>query len=258
MNSKFWKMNGAGNDFIMIDDRALNHSLDRDLLAGLAAEIGCEGILLLQPSNVADLKMRFFNPDGNEAEMCGNGARCFARLAYDLKAAPQKMRIETIAGLVGAEVFAEQVQLTMTEAKGLRLHIQLPDLPEIHWINSGVPHAVVRVESANKAPVLSLGRSIRNHAEFAPAGTNVNFVEVRPDGSLRLRTYERGVESETGACGTGSVATALIAAQLGWIDLPVRVQCNGGVLEVNAELKAGVFSHITLTGPAQYDGVFTR
>ena len=246
-------MNGAGNDFVMIDDRSLRCATASESMLKIAEQVPCEGILLLQPSASADLKMRFFNPDGNEAEMCGNGARCFARLAYDLKAAPSKMRMETAAGIVGAEMLGERVRLMMTDPQDLRLHIQLADLPELHFLNTGVPHVVVPVESAEQAAVETVGRAIREQAEFAPAGTNVNFVEVRADGSLRLRTYERGVEAETGACGTGAVASALIAAKLGLVDLPVKLQCNGGELEVNAALDGDAFRNVTLTGPAVYE-----
>lgn len=253
MKISFWKMNGAGNDFVMIDDRSLTMSLEPSVLEKIAGEVGCEGIILLQPSESADLKMRFFNPDGNEVEMCGNGARCFARLAYDLKAAPPQMRIETVAGIVAAEVSDGQVRLTMTDPQDLRLHIRLDDLPELHFLNSGVPHVVVPVECAQNAAVLTLGRTIREHAEFAPAGTNVNFVEVREGGTLRLRTYERGVEAETGACGTGAVASALVLARLERVQLPVKLQCNGGELEVDAERDGESFRHVTLTGPAEYE-----
>lgn len=253
MKIPFWKMNGAGNDFVLLDDRALALPLEPSALARIARKIGCEGLLLLQPSDVADLKMRFFNPDGNEAEMCGNGARCFARLAFGLKAAPRKMRIETAAGIVAAEVSGEEVQLTMTPPQDLRLHIQLASLPELHFLNTGVPHAVLRVDSADQATVLTVGQAIREHAAFSPAGTNVDFVEVLSDRSLRLRTYERGVEDETGACGTGAVATALIAARLGWVELPVNVRCNGGELQVNAVLEEGAFEDVTLSGPAEYE-----
>lgn len=253
MKVLFWKMNGAGNDFVLIDDRARQMPLESDALARIADQVGCEGIILLQPSNRADLRMRFFNPDGNEAEMCGNGARCFARLAYDLKAAPQQMKIETVAGIVGASVSDGHVRLTMTDPQDVRLHIKLANLQEIHSVNTGVPHAVMVVEDAEKAPVLKVGRAIRRHPSFAPAGTNVNFVEVLGCGSLRVRTYERGVEAETGACGTGAVAAALIGAKLGWVHLPVQVHCNGGELEVDAQKNNGSFSEVTLTGPAEYE-----
>jgi diaminopimelate epimerase len=253
MKIPFWKMNGAGNDFVLIDDRALRCSVAPDSMLKIAAQVPCEGILLLQPSGCADLKMRFFNPDGNEAEMCGNGARCFARLAYDLKAAPQTMQLETVAGIVAAEVSGGQVQLTMTAPQDLRLHLQLGDLPELHFLNTGVPHVVIRVEDAEETNVAQLGCIVREHPEFAPAGTNVNFVEVLDRQHVRLRTYERGVEAETGACGTGSVATALIAAQLGWVDLPVTLQCNGGELIVNYDGQSGTFGNVTLTGPAEYE-----
>lgn len=258
MRIPFWKMHGASNDFILVDDRALSFPVsDSKWIAALCARrtgIGAEGLILIQPSRAAHFRMRFFNPDGSEVEMCGNGARCVARLAFDLGVAPAQMQFETIAGIVGASVRGEQVTLNMTEPKDWRLNrtIQLDNRTlSYHFVNSGVPHVVVRVENLDNTPVERWGRAIRYHADFAPAGTNANFVALAGPDLLRIRTYERGVEGETLACGTGIVASGLIAARLGWARLPVRLQAaSGDILEVNGRLSNDTITSVTLTGPA--------
>lgn len=258
MRIPFWKMHGAANDFILVDDRALTFPAeDRRWIASICARrtgIGAEGLILIQPSHAAHFRMRFFNPDGSEVEMCGNGARCVARLAHGLGVAPAQMRFETIAGIVGALVRGQQVALNMTEPKDWRLNRTLQidgNTIPYHFVNSGVPHVVVRVEDLDNTPVATLGRAIRYHSDFAPVGTNANFVCVLGRDLLRVRTYERGVEAETLACGTGIVASGLIAARLGWVHLPVRVQAaSGDVLEVNGHMSGDAITDVTLTGPA--------
>ncbi len=232
MKIPFTKMHGAGNDFIVVDDRALTFPIDDPIfMARICARrtgIGSDGIILLQPSEVADLKMRFINPDGHEVGMCGNGARCFARRAYDLGAVPEKMTIETQAGMVHAEVLGETIRLTLTEPTDWRMGLDIGLKQLADFVNTGVEHAVVRVDDLNGLDLQELGRGIRHYTLFAPAGTNANFMKVEADGTLSLRTYERGVEAETLACGTGAVAAALVAEKQGWVDLPVAVHCAGG------------------------------
>ncbi|MEI7435947.1 MAG: diaminopimelate epimerase, partial [bacterium] len=222
MEIRFWKMHGASNDFVLVDDRQSEFPLhDREWLAGVAARrtgVGCEGIILIQPSRSSDFRMRFFNPDGGEVEMCGNGARCVARLAHEIGAAPTRMTIETVAGQLTAEIIGERVRLIMTPPKDWRLNCKLltSDGPLAYgFVNSGVPHAVVRVENLDAVNVAVTGAAIRWHADFAPAGTNANFIAVSDSHSLRIRTYERGVEAETLACGTGMVAAAIVAGRMG-------------------------------------------
>ncbi len=258
MRISFWKMHGAANDFILVDDRSLTFPItDTRWIAALCARrtgIGAEGLILIQPSQNAHFRMRFFNPDGSEVEMCGNGARCVARLAHELGAAPARMQFETIAGAVGASVRGEQVTLNMTEPKNWRLNLalQLENTTLVgHFVNSGVPHVVVRVDDLDATPVQTWGRAIRYHKDFAPAGTNANFVSVAGPRRLRIRTYERGVEDETLACGTGITAAGLISARLGWTGLPVEVQAaSGDVLEVNGRVVGDTITDVTLTGPA--------
>lgn len=258
MRIPFWKMHGAANDFILVDDRALTFpASDNKWISAICARrtgIGAEGLILIQPSNKAHFRMRFFNPDGSEVEMCGNGARCVARLAFDLGVAPAQMRFDTIAGLVGASVRGDQVTLNMPEPKDWRMNLtlQLEGCSlSYHFVNSGVPHVVVSVQNLDQTPVESWGRAIRYHKDFAPAGTNANFVAPAGPNMLRIRTYERGVEAETLACGTGIVAAGLVAARLGWACFPVKLRAaSGDILEVNGRIAGETVTDVTLTGPA--------
>lgn len=253
-------MHGAGNDFILSDDReGLFPAADRAWLNRIANRrtgVGCEGIILIQRSNSADFRMRFFNPDGSEVDMCGNGARCVARLAYEIGAAPAKMSIETGAGILRAEMFTDQILLYMTAPHDWRLrrHVgtSAGDM-DYSFVNSGVPHVVVPVADLDGVDVRRHGAEIRYNHDFAPAGTNANFIHVTGSHSLRIRTYERGVEDETLACGTGIVASALVAGKLGLVQAPVAVTCaSGDVLKVNYTLTPDSAENVTLLGPAAH------
>lgn len=247
----FTKMHGAGNDFVMVDDRAETFPIG--VIAKVAPRgvgIGCEGVILVQNSDCADFKMRFFNPDGSEADLCGNGARCVAKFARDIGAVnSDQMRFETRAGIVSAEIVAsDSVKISLPDPKDLRSG----------FINTGVPHAIVEVGEINDADVANEGRRIRFSPEFAPYGTNVDFVSFNPPGALSIRTYERGVEAETGACGTGSVASALIGVAQHSLRFPVKVTTlHGYELVVDGKWSEGRFSSVTLTGPVKtvYEGV---
>src|SRR5215470_13403759 len=213
---RFTKMDGAGNDFILIDNRAGDVELNRSQIARLCDRhrgIGADGVLLLEnPSNRADFRMRYFNADGGEAEMCGNGARCFARFANKVTGAGDKISFETPAGVISAELAGDLVTLQMTEPTELQLSVPIQVDAEkrtIHFINSGVPHVVVSVPQIGDIDVMREGSAIRHHQMFSPKGANVNFIEKRGADSIAVRTYERGVEDETLACGTGIVASAL-------------------------------------------------
>lgn len=225
-------MHGAGNDFIMVDDRARRFPVaDKAFMQRIASRrtgIGCDGIILIHPSDTADLRMCFINPDGNEVEMCGNGARCVARMAYDSGMASEHMTIETVAGTVHAEVLGETVRLELTEPSDLELNLALGLEWPVDFVNTGVPHAVVWVDDVQVVDLPRWGRMLREHERFAPSGTNANFAKVEADGSITMRTYERGVEAETMACGTGAAAVAVAAVERGWVALPVSVHCAGG------------------------------
>jgi len=258
MNLSFWKMHGAGNDFILIDDRAETfHVYDSRRLADIAARrtgVGCEGIILIQPSDKADFRLRFFNPDGKEVEMCGNGARCAARLAHEIGASRASMTIETIAGMLKAEVAGDNVRLGMTDPKDWQMNREIEIKGKrirCSSVNTGVPHVVSETSSLETFDVERFGSGIRYHAMFAPNGTNANFITVTGPQSLRIRTYERGVEAETLACGTGIAAGALIAARLGRIKAPVKVTAaSNDVLTVNFDLLKDGAENLSLLGSA--------
>src|SRR5437762_2167870 len=257
---RFTKMNGAGNDFILIDNRAGDVHLDRSQIAHLCDRhrgIGADGILLLEKAaNHADFRMRYFNADGGEAEMCGNGARCFARFANKVAKPQKKISFETPAGVISAELVGDAVTLRMTEPTDLRLDIELTGANEdkaVHFINSGVPHVVIPVPRIDDVDVRRRGSAIRYHKMFSPKGANVNFIEKRGPNKIAVRTYERGVEDETLACGTGIVAGALIFAATANANGPISVIARGGdELQVGFEKIANQFRDVTLTGPAEF------
>jgi len=267
---RFTKMNGAGNDFVMIDNRSGEVRLQPEQIVEICDRhrgVGADGVLLLENgSNGADFRMRYYNRDGGEAEMCGNGARCFARFANKIAGAPEKISFQTPAGLIRGELRDELVTLQMTDPKDLRLGIELTANGEIergHFINSGVPHVVVPVSKVDDVDVRPRGEAIRRHQMFSPAGANVNFIEKAGARKILLRTYERGVEDETLACGTGVVASALIFAATEKVDGPISVTVRSGS-ELNVDFKRALpavasaeaggekFTNVTLTGPAEF------
>jgi len=258
----FYKMNGAGNDFVVIDNRALDLPLTREQIALLCDRhhgVGADGLLAVEPPEQgADFRFRYYNADGGEAEMCGNGARCFARFtSHLLPETPDRVTFETIAGTLAAELLDENIRVAMSEPEGLQLDTGVTidglDAP-IHSINTGVPHAVSFVDDITTLDVHRLGSAIRYHDHFAPAGANANFVQALAPGHIGIRTYERGVEDETLACGTGMVACALLHHLLDGAPSPIQVDVRGGdTLEIGFE-KTGdsSFSNVTLTGPADF------
>jgi diaminopimelate epimerase len=257
---RFTKMDGAGNDFILIDNRAGDiHLTGRQIthLCDRHRGIGADGILLLEnPSDHADFRMRYFNADGGEAEMCGNGARCFARFANKMARTEGKISFETPAGIISAELAGDLVTLQMTEPTDLRLSVPLQigaHKKIVHFINSGVPHVVVPVSQVGDIDVSREGSALRHHEAFLPKGANVNFIEKRGAHTIAVRTYERGVEDETLACGTGVVASALIFAATENVKGPIAVIARGGdELRVGFEKVDKQFRSVTLTGPAEF------
>lgn len=236
----FFKMSGSGNDFIVIDNRAGKIDADRcrDFVRSVCRRkfsVGADGVILIQNDPEVDFMWRFFNADGSEAEMCGNGARCAARFAHlQGIAAGSRMSFRTLAGIITAEMAGERVKIRMTPPHSLALDFSIEvsgnSLP-FHFLNTGVPHAVTmfdREDELRAADVFSLGRAVRHHSHFQPAGTNANFIFVRDVRNMVVRTYERGVEDETFACGTGTIASALVAAAKGYVSSPVQVETSGG------------------------------
>lgn len=258
----FYKMNGAGNDFIVIDNRDLSITLDEDTIAALCDRhrgIGADGILAVEPAQQgSDFRFRYFNADGGEAEMCGNGARCFGRFTAHLGDGEPKESVsfETMAGTLHAHLIGENVRIAMSDPHDLKLDagFTIDGLPgTIHFINTGVPHVVIFVDQLDEIDVLKYGTLLRFHQAFAPAGTNVNFAQVLGANHIAIRTYERGVEDETLACGTGMTAAALIHHLKNGSTSPVKVDCAGGdTLEIGFIAQGNSFTHVTLSGPADF------
>jgi diaminopimelate epimerase len=258
---EFTKMNGAGNDFVLIDNRSRKLTLSREQVARLCDRhrgVGADGVILLVPasSGRADWAWDFYNSDGSSGEMCGNGARCFARFVRERTGNLAGFTFETLAGVITTSFTNGHITVSLTAPTQLRLNekIQLAKGVEtIHSLNTGVPHAALFVPDADQAMVNQLGREIRRHAHFAPKGTNVNFVQVLGANRIRVRTFERGVEGETLACGTGVTASALISSRVHGFTSPVRVQVQGGdELTVSFQERNGEFTDVRLSGPAEF------
>jgi len=255
----FYKMHGSGNDFVLIDHRrgSIPEAEQPRFARAVCARkvgVGADGLILLESSDTADFRWRFYNADGSEAEMCGNGGRCAARLAVLLGIAPPNLHFETLAGVIHAEVAGHQVRLLMTGVGDFRPEQQVP-LNDVvltgHFLKVGVPHVVAPVEDLEKVPVTVWGRAVRFHPMFQPAGTNVNFVRFQGSHALEVRTYERGVEDETLACGTGAVAATLVAARLGKAASPVAVHTRGGeTLTIHFQPQENSFTDVYLEGRA--------
>ena len=232
----FKKMHGSGNDFILIDNRGgkIRDSHGPDLAALLCRRkfgVGADGLILIENSHRADFKWRFFNADGSQAEMCGNGGRCAARFAYMAGIAPRKLSFETEAGIIHADVMGSTVKLQLPQPKDLKLDVPIEIHGEtfsLHCLNTGVPHAVYFTPDLESVPIFEWGRLIRFDPCFQPAGTNADFVQISDRHNILIRTYERGVENETMACGTGAVASAILSACKDLAESPVKVKTQGG------------------------------
>jgi diaminopimelate epimerase len=297
MNIPFSKFSGAGNDFIMIDNREQRITSEGILLTGYEGQpkkldlqsfitkvcrrglsVGADGIILIENSAITDFKMRYFNADGSEADTCGNGSRCTARFAYLKGIALRKMRFETRAGIYTAEITEQDtVKVNLSDPGQIKLNINIKTSfgkLTTHFIDTGVPHVVVFVsdiENAGRNPkseirnqtlshldVCGLGKELRYHPVFQPAGANVNFIEIPDQQHIHIRTYERGVENETLACGTGSIGSAIIAYRLGKLTPPVTVLTQGGsLLKIYFTATPESITHVILEGDARfiYEGI---
>ena len=262
----FYKMSGAGNDFIIIDNRQQTVA-DTNLTSFISSvcrrrmSAGADGLILIESSEIYDFRWRFFNSDGSKAEMCGNGARCAARFAHMNGIAGTTLSFETEAGVIQAQINQDRVKVKMPDSSDLKLgySLELSDRSlEISSINTGVPHVVVMVEQIDNIDVVALGKEIRFHPGFAPAGTNANFVYRSKSNEIMLRTYERGVEDETLACGTGAIASAIVSACQLNMNSPIDVQTRSGVyLTIHFSKTDGQFDDIYMEGDARviYTGV---
>lgn len=239
----FHKMSGSGNDFIIIDNRieVIQPEFAPEMARSLCkrkVSVGADGLILIENDDEVDFAWRFFNADGSSAEMCGNGGRCVARFAHLMGICGPRLSFRTLAGVVCAEVRGSRVKLEITAPKDMRLDEQLEldgQAVVTHFVNTGVPHVVFVLQGLKdleEQDVVSRGRTVRYHEHYAPAGTNVNFVTVLGRETIAIRTYERGVEDETLACGTGSTAAALVAAAKGLVKPPVQVRTKSGEILV--------------------------
>ncbi|GAB3720451.1 diaminopimelate epimerase [Spirosoma lituiforme] len=247
---EFFKYQGTGNDFILIDDRsktfpAANQALIEQLCHRRFG-IGADGLILLQNDPDYDFRMVYFNADGAEGSMCGNGGRCIVRFAHDLGMFEQETQFIAVDGEHTAVVDDENISLKMSPVSGSE------DRNGLTFLNTGSPHVVLFVDDLESLDVVAEGRAIRYSDQFKPRGTNVNFAQVMADNTVFVRTYERGVEDETYSCGTGVTAVALVAHQQLALTSPVGIKTIGGNLRVSfKQLADGQFDAINLIGPAK-------
>lgn len=253
-------MSGGGNDFVIIDNRVpvLDGETKRDFASRVCtprSSVGADGVIFIENSNAADFKWDFYNNDGSSAEMCGNGGRCAARYAYENKIASGNLSFETAAGIITAEVNGSTVKVKLTPPTEFSQNVDV-DLNGVSYkvdsLNTGVPHAIVYSDDLEAVDVQTVGRAIRLHPKFAPAGTNVDWVRKKNGNSISIRTYERGVEAETLACGTGAVASALLAACRKQVEPPVEVETRGGdILTIYFQPSDQLAADVYLEGPAK-------
>ncbi len=257
----FFKMNGSGNDFIVINNRenVVENTVDMSIeefvrrVCKRRESIGADGLILIEKDNDYDFRWRFFNSDGSEVEMCGNGSRCAARFAFLNGIASLSMKFSTLAGVIEAEITGvNTVKVKLTNPKDYESKIKLEgiDMPA-SFINTGVPHVVYFVDNIDIVNVKELGAKTRYHDYFGDEGTNVNFAEVVDENTIKIRTYERGVEDETLACGTGSTAAAVIAVLEGKCESPVDVVTRSGkILKVYVYKNKDSVEKVYLEGDA--------
>lgn len=260
---RFTKMSGAGNDFVVIDNRTRqirNGPKTARILCDRRWGVGADGLLLLEKSRKADYRMMYFNADGSFGGMCGNGGRCVAQYAVLKGIARPRHRFEALKHIYAAFVKGSVVELTMKNPVRLSLNkwINLGGKTvRVSSVDTGSPHVVVSCDglgrggSLKSIDVVALGSGIRHHPSFRPLGTNANFIERLKGNSIQIRTYERGVEAETMACGTGSIASAIVASRLWRLESPIEViPASGKKLRVDFSDDGKRISNVRLTGPA--------
>ena len=260
----FTKMSGVGNDFVIVDNRTgvLNHVSISEFARRVCTRrlsLGGDQLMLIEaPASGGDVAMRTINVDGTEVKMCGNASRCVARYAYEHGIAGAAMTIETLGGPVRAWVEGEEVRVKLQLTSGIEMdHVLRAHESEyiVHTVHvSGAPHAVLYLDgvaTASGETICRTGAAIRHHPDF-PEGTNVNCVQVVDRHGMHQRTFERGVEGETLACGTGAVASTVISALRRLVDSPVRLRVLGGELGVSFRWEKGGFPEIFLSGGARF------
>lgn len=262
----FVKMNGCGNDFVVVDNRddKMKDIILSEFVPKVCARrvsVGADGFMMVEPSDKADYRMRYFNADGSEGEMCGNGARCLSKFAYIIGAAGVDMTFETMAGIYEAHILKD----------GKSVKVKFPSIPlkevalnqsgvfkgnekKYHYATVGVPHVTLfedNVSQIDYQSLVSIGRAMRHSTEVFPQGTNVNFAQVTDEENVIIRTYERGVEDETFACGTGSTATAVIAHLLGYVRPPVHMHTRAGALTIHFRTGKDEIAEVFMEGGAK-------
>lgn len=262
----FYKYSGSGNDFIIIDNRdgqfpKSEHALVRALCARNTG-IGADGLILHEKSDTADHRMRIFNRDGYETEMCGNGLRCFTRYLYNNDCGAGPFQIQSLERTHHCSVDGSQISVNMGDPTDIQWNLRIAfeeTQMVVHTLNTGVSHAVAFIPLLDTFDITSWGPRIRNHKQFQPKGVNANFAEITDGEVIHLRTYERGVEQETLACGTGATATALAAAHLYGLTSPIAVQPQSqDLLYISFETTEEGYKNVILTGPADqtFEGGF--
>ena len=246
MHVEFYKYQGTGNDFVMIDNRSGAIPHESELVKKICDRkfgIGADGLILIQDYEGLDFEMVYFNADGSQS-LCGNGSRCAVSFSQFLGIIGQETTFQTINGPLSAQIKKNIIHLKLNDQ-------QAPVKNEDHYfLNNGSPHHIRFVENVAEAPVVRQGMTIRNSPKYKPGGTNVNFVEIKNQHEVFVRTYERGVEDETLSCGTGITASCLAAADKGLMS-PIKVFAPGGELTVKFKnTKNGTFTDIWLIGPA--------
>lgn len=268
MRIPFSKYSGCGNDFILIDNREdFFDEQNPQLIARLCHRrlgIGADGLILLKKSLRADFRMRIFNADGGEAEMCGNGIRCLTRFIHDLNISGQSFLIETMFQQAHVSLSKDLVSVKLPNPSEIHFSSTIPvdgRSLTIHFLDTGVPHAVIFVDNLEDDSLMKLAPKIRSHRHFKSKGANVDFAKISSDGTVSIRTYERGVEGETLACGTGAVATAIAAAHVHGLQSPVTINPRSKEpLQISFTGTAQAPENLTMTGPATkvYEGHFLK
>ncbi len=258
----FMKLSGAGNDFVIINNlHKIIDTTDSEFMNFVTKvcqrrmSVGADGVLLIEPAEDVDFRMRYYNADGGEVETCGNGARCISKFAFLHGIAPEKMRFLTNAGIYEAEIIDNNVKVRMSDPTDIRINVPLKLDDGEHTVgfaNSGVPHVVYFVDDLEATDVFDMGQQTRYHNDFKPDGTNANFIHIHSEELLEIRTYERGVENETLACGTGSIAAAIVSAVLEKVKSPVAVKtASGVVLKIHFDLIDDEAKNVYLEGDAR-------
>lgn len=257
MKIAFTKFTACGNDFILMDNRkgVFSREAAKEITPCLCERrsgIGADGVVLLENSNQADYRMRIFNADGSEAEMCGNGARCLMKYLNQLEGGKNSYSIETLGGNIVLSKDKDQVCVSMPTPKDISWSIRLEvkgNPQTVHHLDTGVPHLVMFVNDLNSAEWMEMAPLMRAHPMFHPSGANVNFVKVLDEKRISVRTYERGVEAETPACGTGAVASALAAAKVYGLKGPITaLPRSNDPLAISFSFQAEGYANVTLKG----------